>query len=879
LREVWKKIVTILAGFLVLAGAVFAVDIDLKIVTVDSTNDVGYFSSIALDSNGYAHISYYDATNGDLRYCNNTGGTWSCAMVDNSGDVGHWSCIAIDSNDIAHISYYNNSGDDLCYCNNSGGIWNCESVMTLGDVGQYSSIAVDSNNVVQISSHRDNPDALIYCNNSGGAWNCVAMEDSVSSGKYSSIAVDSVDIVHIAHYNSGNLRYCNNTGGTWGCTTVRAGAAWTSIAIDSNDFVHIIQGAYYCNNTGGAWTCEDVGSNGYNNLALDSGNVPHLSFYNDTTFDFEYINKTSGIWGESITVGTTTQGVTMGRGIAIKEGRLCTSSSFSNLAHMSYYCGAGDLRYARSNTLPTQNAELYPAAPITGKALLLNCTVNDTDFVADILSCYWNCYKDSVLQDTYSSSQIVSNNTETTVQTIPSSATAKGQAWYCTAWGWDKTSNSASSNTTTRTIGNTAPTLSDLGAYPNPALAASSLVCRFIVGDNDTADSLYASISWYKNGVLDSGFDEYVNCSNGILCNSSIGVPSASTSAGEKWYCSVNGYDGTNTSGWSNSSNTTIIAASLGIPDFSPASISISMYSDQSTTQNLAVNNTGDYNISSCNFSVSGSISSYVSFNSSVFTVEPAVPIAVGITIANPAVASYNSLITLNCVVNGAGSEGDDISQLTVTSIAEPVVGGGGGGTTEEITVLGNASWRIETVQGSRELNLIAFSDVRKEILFVINPDILSHTIVLNCTSETDICSFVELSPTEVVVKPGVIKEVLLTIEMPSNLTYESFLVYGIDEENNIDSLGVTITGGVFSIFGYVGKLTKFFCINNPINASARAIPVPIILIVFLGFILPFGLFSLLLSKNRFGTLISFILAFIAALVIFIVIPSSGVCI
>jgi len=67
--------------------------------TLDSIGDVGYYISIAVDSNNQAHISYYDIMNGDLKYATNAGGLWAYCTLDSVGDVGWFTSIAMDSND------------------------------------------------------------------------------------------------------------------------------------------------------------------------------------------------------------------------------------------------------------------------------------------------------------------------------------------------------------------------------------------------------------------------------------------------------------------------------------------------------------------------------------------------------------------------------------------------------------------------------------------------------------------------------------------------------------------------------------------------------------------------------------------------------------
>jgi hypothetical protein len=89
--------------------------------TVDSSQTVGEYASIALDDSDKVHISYYDVTDQDLKYATNKSGSWVTTTVDAAGDVGSYASIATDSNNAVYISYYDATNKDLKYATNKSG--------------------------------------------------------------------------------------------------------------------------------------------------------------------------------------------------------------------------------------------------------------------------------------------------------------------------------------------------------------------------------------------------------------------------------------------------------------------------------------------------------------------------------------------------------------------------------------------------------------------------------------------------------------------------------------------------------------------------------------------------------------------------------------
>ena len=120
---------------------------------VDATGDVGYYSDMELHpANRLPAISYYDQTNGNLKYAwLQENGEWLIEVVDEVGDVGSYTSLEFSSIGQPHIAYYDTTNRRPKYAFFNGAEWVVNTLDYPRDGGQYMSLAMDVNDVARVS--------------------------------------------------------------------------------------------------------------------------------------------------------------------------------------------------------------------------------------------------------------------------------------------------------------------------------------------------------------------------------------------------------------------------------------------------------------------------------------------------------------------------------------------------------------------------------------------------------------------------------------------------------------------------------------------------------------------------------------------------------
>ncbi len=283
---------------------------------IDNSTNTGFKPSIAIDRTGALHIAYIDNANDTIRYTTNVSGSWVFSTLgdaDWTDSHSRKTDIAIDPiTDAVYIVHtmkdVGDSGSALegaRFHTNEGGSWVNETITHRGLKSGYDSqIALDSDGNIHVAYYLDQGSDLKIASRINGVWQNETIAGSTASsgsnfnaGNTPAIAIDSQDVIHIismTNYGSSNKRLALYSGtlGSWTATTFGTTSLYRhsynpSIAIDSNDAIHIAyhyasssKHLHYISNMTGSWSLETLDSSNAGwgaRVSIDNNDDIHIA--------------------------------------------------------------------------------------------------------------------------------------------------------------------------------------------------------------------------------------------------------------------------------------------------------------------------------------------------------------------------------------------------------------------------------------------------------------------------------------------------------------------------------------------------------------------------------------------------------------------------
>ena len=235
----------IFLGIFLLAAA-SAVRAGPALTRVDTAGDVGAYSSLQLNA-GNPVVSYYDGGQGDLKLATCTGGcagpspNWVVVTVDSTGNVGQYTSMALDAGKPV-IAYYDVTRGALkmatctAACATASPTWVITTVdATSGDTGRFPSVLLAGGNPVIAYRDRNNGTlrfaaCTAACATATPSWIFTIVDASGDAGRFTSMQLDAAGRPVIAYFDHahGTVKVASCTAGCFGTSP-----SWVIAVVDT----------------------------------------------------------------------------------------------------------------------------------------------------------------------------------------------------------------------------------------------------------------------------------------------------------------------------------------------------------------------------------------------------------------------------------------------------------------------------------------------------------------------------------------------------------------------------------------------------------------------------------------------------------------------